>query len=147
MTNHGVQAEVQRAADVLIGAFARSDREAYFDCFAEDATFLFHTTPGRLDSRAEYERLWDQWIVDDGFRVVSCESSFPAVQVISPAGDTAVFSHRVRTVVETRAGRETVTERETIVFVRDATQWRAVHEHLSPDPALEGVVDGAIVTE
>lgn len=147
MTNHGVQAEVQSAADVLIAAFARSDREAYFDCFAEDATFLFHTTPGRLDSRAAYERLWDQWVVGDGFRVVSCESSSPAVQVISPAGDTAVFSHRVRTVVETRAGQETVAERETIVFVRDATKWWAIHEHLSPDPAREGVADEASVTE
>lgn len=137
MTSPSVQAEVQRAADLLIDAFARSDRDAYFDCFATDATFLFHTTPGRLNSRAEYELLWDAWVVDDGFRVVSCESSSPAVQVIGPTGDTAVFSHQVRTVVETNAGREVIAERETIVFTRKKRRWLAVHEHLSPDPSRE----------
>ena len=35
--------EVQAAARKLIDAFAAGDFDAYFECFAEDATFLFHT--------------------------------------------------------------------------------------------------------
>ena len=136
MTDFAVEAEVQAAADHLIGAYARSDRDAYFECFANEATFLFHTAPARLDSRAQYEQLWDQWVADEAFRVLSCHSSHPAIQVLNPTADTAVFSHRVRTVVETRAGREIFVERETIVFARYGTEWLAVHEHLSPDPGL-----------
>ena len=50
-------------------------------------------------------------------------------------GDTAIFSHRVHTVIE--AGGETGAseERETIVFTRTPDGLRAVHEHLSPVPA------------
>ena len=135
MTNNRVQAEVQRTADILIAAFARSDRDAYFDCFAEDATFLFYTTPGRLSSRAEYEALWDSWVVQDGFRVVSCASSAPAVQVVGASEDSVIFSHQVQTVIQTNAGLTSLAERETIVFARHGTRWLAVHEHLSPDPA------------
>jgi hypothetical protein len=34
----------------------------------------------------------------------------------------------------TRAGQETLSERETIVFRREGHRWAAVHEHLSPRP-------------
>ena len=135
MTGVDVRSQVQATADSLVAAFARSDPAAYFAFFAPEATFLFHTTVGRLDSRADYERLWAQWVAEDGFRVLSCESSRPAIQVLGAAGDVAVFSHRVRTVVETTAGSDTVFERETIIFARSGADWRAVHEHLSPDPA------------
>ena len=124
--------EVQAAADVLVAAFAGSDAASYFGCFAEDATFVFHTEARRLESRREYEQLWARWVADDGFRVVSCASSAPRVQVF---GDTAVFTHDVRTVVATAAGQEAAAERETIVFVRAGDSWTAVHEHLSAAPA------------
>jgi uncharacterized protein (TIGR02246 family) len=123
--------EVQAAADALVEAFARSDAGAYFGCFAEDATFVFHTTDRRLESRREYEELWARWVAEDDFRVVSCASSAARVQVF---GDTAVFTHAVRTVVATAAGQETSAERETIVFIRARDGWTAVHEHLSAAP-------------
>jgi hypothetical protein len=47
--------------------------------------------------------------------------------------DTAA-SHDVTTVIRTRPGEQTLTERETIVFLRDGDRWIAVHEHLSPQP-------------
>lgn len=48
-------------------------------------------------------------------------------------GETAVFTHDVETRVSTRDGEETLRERETIVFARQADGDRlAVHEHLSP---------------
>ncbi|XQM27237.1 hypothetical protein ACNSZF_13125 [Burkholderia gladioli] len=34
--------QVLAAADVLIDAFARHDREAYFAAFAPEASFVFH---------------------------------------------------------------------------------------------------------
>jgi ketosteroid isomerase-like protein len=123
--------EVLSAAQHLVQAFGRHDTTAYFDCFAPDATFIFHTSPARLASRDEYQRLWRQWEQQDDFRVQSCTSARPVVQDL---GDAAVFSHDVATVIRTRAGEQTVGERETIVFRRDGDRWTAVHEHLSPCP-------------
>jgi ketosteroid isomerase-like protein len=55
----------------------------------------------------------------------------PAVRIV--LGDAAVIVHDVVTDVETRAGAETLRERETIVFARQGDgRWLAVHEHLSP---------------
>ncbi len=123
--------EVLGAARHLVQAFGRHDTAAYFDCFAPDATFIFYTSPARLASRDEYQRLWSQWEHEDDFRVQSCTSAHPVVQDL---GNAAVFSHDVTTMIRTRAGEQTVSERETIVFRRDADRWTAVHEHLSPHP-------------
>lgn len=124
--------EVEAAASQIVDAFAATDGARYFATFAPDATFVFHTEPARLDDRAAYERLWDEWVAS-GWRVVSCESTNRHVQPL-PGG--AVFTHSVATTVETGDGRESYRERETIVFRTDATgDLIAVHEHLSPDPA------------
>lgn len=124
--------EVRRAAAELVAAFGRGDLAAYFGCFAEDATFLFHTTGRLLTSTAEYRREWDRWVTEDGFRVLGCTTDDTVVQV---HGETAVLTHRVRTTVSTTAGTAELRERETIVFVRRGDgRWLAVHEHLSPAP-------------
>jgi uncharacterized protein (TIGR02246 family) len=130
-----VEREVLAAADALVRAFASGDRAAYFACFAPEATFVFHTTPQRLGSRAAYEALWEQWVAEDGFAVVSCTSTGPVVQVLGP--DAAVFAHDVTTVVEVGGTREELHERETIVFTRRDGVWMAVHEHLSPTPLVQ----------
>jgi uncharacterized protein (TIGR02246 family) len=127
--------EILAAAAHLVDAFGRHDAAAYFECFAPEATFIFYTTPARLASRDEYQRLWAQWEQADEFRVLSCVSASQLVQVL---GDAAIFSHEVTTAVRTRAGEDTVRERETIVFRRRRDgSWLAVHEHLSPLPAPE----------
>jgi uncharacterized protein (TIGR02246 family) len=133
-----VEQEVRDAAAELVAAFARTDTEAYFGCFAPEATFLFHTTPGLLAGRDDYERLWRSWLAD-GFRVHACVSSEQHVTEV--ADGVAVFTHRVATEATADGERSTVHERETIVFARRGGRWVAVHEHLSPDPAgtLEGV--------
>lgn len=124
--------EVLDAANALVAAFSRSDLPAYFDCFADDATFVFHTTDRILESVEDYRREWARWQAEDGFRVASCVSSEQRVQDL---GQVAVFTHRVRTSVVTHAGEAELRERETIVFRRsDDGRWRAVHEHLSPEP-------------
>ena len=128
--------EVRRAAESLVSALGRGDLEAYFASFADDATFLFHTTDRLLASRAEYRREWAAWVRDDDFHVLGCETSGTRVQVL---GDAAVLTHDVHTTVSTRAGREELRERETIVFHREPSgQWLAVHEHLSPAPVAAG---------
>ncbi|KJL34166.1 nuclear transport factor 2 family protein [Microbacterium azadirachtae] len=121
-------APVLEAADRLIAAFAATDTDAYFACFHEDATFLFHTEPEILPDRAAYERIWAGW-VDAGWHVVSCESSDRVVTVV---GDTAVFAHSVHTVTEVDGVTEETQERESIVFTRSDRGLTAVHEHLSP---------------
>lgn len=122
------------AARRLVAAFGAHDTEAYFAAFASCATFIFHTTPERLPDRAAYERLWRRWEREDGFHVQGCVSSAPLVQVL---GDAAVFTHDVTTDLELGGTRETVRERETIVFERRGSGWLAVHEHLSPRPDEE----------
>ena len=69
--------DVLAAARDLVQAFGRHDTVAYFDCFAPDATFIFHTTAARLASRDEYQQLWRQWERQDDFRVQSCASAQP----------------------------------------------------------------------
>ncbi|MFE2582479.1 YybH family protein [Streptomyces sp. NPDC059378] len=125
--------EVLEAADALVAAFAEGRLDDYFGAFAPDATFVFHTTPLRLSSTAEYRALWDRWVAEDDFRVLSCVSTGRLVQLLGE--DTAVFSHDVATVVRSTAGEEGLAERETIVFHRAPSgRWLAVHEHLSPAP-------------
>jgi uncharacterized protein (TIGR02246 family) len=125
-----VENAVLDAARVLVEAFGAHDTEAYFASFAPDATFVFYTHDAPLRSRAAYRELWTRW-ERDGFRVLSCASSDQHVQVLTD--DVAVFTHGVRTVVRTGPAEESLDERETIVFRREAGgRWVAVHEHLSP---------------
>lgn len=123
--------EVEAAASAIVEAFAATDRDRYFATFAPDATFVFHTEASRLDDRAEYERLWDEWVAS-GWRVASCTSTDRRVQ---PFAGGAVFTHSVATSVETPDGPDSYRERETIVFRTDPDRGLvAVHEHLSPMP-------------
>lgn len=125
------QAEVAAAADQLVGAFARHDRDAYFDCFAPEATFLFHSSPAPFGSRVAYEQEWAQWEAD-GFRVLGCESSQRQITMVG--NDVAILTHSVVTTLD--GAEAPMRERETIVFHRQADgRWLAVHEHLSADSA------------
>lgn len=122
--------EVFKAARNLVAAFSEGRLDDYFAAFAPEANFIFHTTPFRVESTAEYRLLWSQWVAMDGFRVLRCVSSNGAV---SRWSDTGVFTHDVETEIETKAGAEILRERETIVFRRHGDgRWLAVHEHLSP---------------
>ena len=123
----------EQAAGELVAAFGDGRLDDYFACFALDATFVFYTSPERLMSVDEYRELWDRWVEDDGFRVVSCRTADTNVQRF---GDVAILTHSVETEISTNSGRDTVHERETIVFARGAGgRWLGVHEHLSPQPA------------
>lgn len=122
---------VLAAADAIIRAFAATDTEAYFAGFSEDAAFVFHPEAARLNSRADYEALWADWL-GAGWRVTSCESSDRLVQVF-PGG--AVFSHTVATSIDSADGPDSYVERESIVFsVAESGRLVAIHEHLSPIP-------------
>jgi ketosteroid isomerase-like protein len=123
-------AAVLAAAAELVRAFGTHDTSAYFACFAEDATFLFHTTKDFVPSRAAYERRWREWEAD-GFQVIGCRSLEPRVLLVSTGA--AVYTHRVRTRLQ--GVDEVIAERETIVFRRTGSgRWLGVHEHLSADP-------------
>ena len=126
------EADVLGAANSLVDAFSRHDRDAYFAAFAPTATFIFYNLDRTLNSRAEYEAEWHLWERRDGFHVVKCISTGQQIQL---HGDVAVFTHNVDT--DIRFGDDTITnyERETIVFEKSpAGSWLAVHEHLSPQP-------------
>lgn len=126
------EAEVGAAAAALVNAFGAHDVEAYFASFAPDATFLFYTTPGLLESRAAWEEEWRSQEAT-GFRVLSCTSAEPRIQMLS--ADVAVFTHRVRTRLRDADGEHDLAERETIVFRREPDgRWLGIHEHLSAEP-------------
>lgn len=124
--------EVLAAADHLIGAFRATDAAAYFAAFHEQASFAFHTEPAVLPDRATYEELWRGW-TDAGWRVISCES---ADRLITIVGDTAIFTHTVRTTTEQDGLQSSTVERESIVFTRVEGRLVAVHEHLSIVPEV-----------
>jgi ketosteroid isomerase-like protein len=120
--------DVALAAERVVAAYAAMDQDVYFDSFDPQATFIFHGTPERLTSREDYQEQWRSW-VSEGWRVISCHSSDPFIQI---HGTTAVFSHSVTTVIEEQGQRATTAERETIVFTRAGSGGIvAVHEHLS----------------
>jgi ketosteroid isomerase-like protein len=126
------RAEVGAAAAALVAAFGAHDVRGYFGSFDPEASFLFHTTPRLLRTRAEYEAEWRAWEAD-GFHVLACESLDGEVAMLTP--DVAVFTHRVRTRVRTADGEQDLAERETIVLRRDAGgRWLGIHEHLSAEP-------------
>ena len=121
------EAQVLKAAADLVDAFKSNDTARYFDCFSEDASFVFHTLAKPLNSRAAYEALWLQWQTD-GFAVLDCESSNGCVNV---QGDVAIFVHDVATHVRVGTEEMRLKERETIVFRLEGARWLAWHEHLS----------------
>ena len=123
--------EVIAASKAIVTAFGRDEPTTYFALFDSAATFIFYSTPQRLESRAAYEKEWSAWRRDLGFHVRSCASSAQKVQLFD---DVAILSHFVRTEISTTQGDTTVYERETIVFHRRQGRWIAVHEHLSPRP-------------
>jgi len=124
--------EVLAAAADLVSAFGSHDRDRYFDSFAPEATFLFHSAEALLGSRADYEKEWDGW-VREGFQVLGCVSTRQRVDLLSD--DVAVFTHSVRTTLRDGDGETALAERETIVMRRDSRgHWLGVHEHLSVDP-------------
>lgn len=131
MTDALKEQQVLNAAERLVAAFGRTDTAAYFAAFSEDASFVFHTWPTPLLSRAAYEAVWADWLAD-GFQVLECMSSKPFVSI---QGDVAIFVHDVRTQVHVAGSESTSYERETIVFREvEAGRWLACHEHLSAVP-------------
>jgi len=134
MHNDTCAAQVLEAARELVAAFSRTDTEAYFAAFSEDASFIFHTWPQPLLSRAAYREVWEGWLRDDGFEVLDCQSSNTFVSL--QGEDVAIFSHDVATRLRIQGEESLSHERETIVFRREQQQgrWLAVHEHLSPAP-------------
>ncbi|MGK0740528.1 YybH family protein [Leucobacter sp. Z1108] len=127
LTRTPSEAETLRAAADIVAAFRTNNTVGYFAGFAHDASFVFHPEPRRLNSRSEYEQLWETWTAA-GWSVVECRSSDQLAQVF-PGG--AVFSHTVQTTTGTDGDRESYTERETIVFRVEGDRLLAVHEHLS----------------
>ena len=125
----GPAAEALAAADAIIDDFGHHRRDAYFAGFAPEASFMFHTVPERLETRAAYEELWKDWEQTHGFRVLGCTSANRRLQLF---GTVAVFSHDVTTELESDGTRETQHERETIVLENQGGRWLGVHEHLSP---------------
>lgn len=122
--------EVSHAAARIVTYFGSHNKVSYFECFSESATFVFYTHNEVLENRQAYEFLWDKWEAEDGFRVLSCSSKNGQVQVLSDS--VAIFTHQVESSINFGNDATTVHERETIVFLRVAGEWKAVHEHLSP---------------
>lgn len=123
--------EVLAAAAKIVDDFGHHRTTDYFSGFSSDATFMFYAHTERLNSRAEYEKLWAKWENEEGFKVHGCRSSKQLVQLIGQ--ESAVFTHLVSSDIEFAGEVSTVGERETIVFSKVSGTWLAVHEHLSPN--------------
>lgn len=119
--------QVLQAAAHLVSAFASNDTARYFASFSPEATFVFHTLPQPLYTRAEYEAVWAQWQAE-GFAVLECQSSNGHVSL---QGEVAIFIHDVSTRLRVAGEEVQCEERETIVFHHREGRWLACHEHLS----------------
>lgn len=119
---------VEASADRVIEAFGRFDRDAYFVNFDSDATVAFYYSPTTMGVE-EYQRLWEDW-VNEGFKVLNCESFNRRVQMIT--NEVGLFVHDVRTEVHQDGENKVLEERESIVFRKNPSgNWVVVHEHLS----------------
>lgn len=127
MTKIMNESGVLAAVDFIIDDFGNHRRDDYFDRFAAEATFIFHSFDVRLESRQEYESLWKSW-EQAGFRVRRCDSTNRRIQLF---GEVAVFSHDVETESQIAGVTNVTHERETIVLELRAGRWLGVHEHLS----------------
>ena len=116
------------AIDEIIDDFGHHRREDYFSGFSEEATFVFHTSERRLESRAEYEAVWAGWERDNGFAVLGCASTNRRIQLLE---DVAIFSHDVETRARIDGVEEVLHERESIIMQERDGQWLCIHEHLS----------------
>lgn len=124
---------MKAAARDLVAAFAAHDRVRYFNSFAPNASFIFYNSDRVFNSRAEYESEWKEWEAT-GFKVLACTSLNSNVMVLTP--EVAVFTHQVRTTLNTADGVIDTGERETVVFQLIDGNWLGVHEHLSLDPTF-----------
>jgi len=122
--------EVNRCADSLVDAFGTNNVERYFEHFDKNATFIFYTHDKILYSRQEYVELWNQWVRESNFTVLSCTTGNRDVRFSD--AETAILTHEVTTLLSFDGNPEQVNERETIVFHKKSDGWRAIHEHLSP---------------
>ena len=122
--------EVMKAARNLVSFFGNGQVKEYFACFSPESDFIFYTHSTRLNSRSEYEVLWNTWVEENGFEVLGCQSTSQNIRILD--SNNAVFTHDVTTQIKSSNGSETILERETIIFSLFGGQWLAVHEHLSP---------------
>lgn len=122
--------EVMKAAHDLVAFFGAGQVSPYFACFSPNADFIFYTHTERLTSRSAYEELWKTWELENGFKVIGCQSSSQNIRILD--SNNAVFTHNVTTQVSINDGIDSVMERETIIFSLIDGKWLAVHEHLSP---------------
>jgi hypothetical protein len=66
--------DVTSAADRILAANSATDVDTYFGSFGPQATFLFHATPERLNSRDLYEEQWRTW-VSEGWKLIGCQAA------------------------------------------------------------------------
>jgi uncharacterized protein (TIGR02246 family) len=121
-----VSADVRRAYDRLMSAFADGSTDEYFSSFHRDASFLF---PGEslLEGRSAYQEAWNRWH-DEGVRFTDVVVRDVRVRTL---GTTAVVTHDIETTTASNGVTTVDHERESIVFVLDQGRWLVVHEHLS----------------
>jgi ketosteroid isomerase-like protein len=128
VANPDALAQVREAHDHLMNAFVAGTSDEYFDCFHEEASFVF-AGEALLQPRSAYRSTWDRW-QREGVRFTDAAAYDIRVRVV---GDTAVVTHRLRTTVIADGIESVDRERESIVFSRVGGRWLALHEHLSAE--------------
>lgn len=126
--NAVVVSQVREAYGRLMSAFSSGSTDEYFECFHEDASFIF-PREALLEPRSAYHAAWSQW-QREGVRFTDVVADDIRVRVF---GETAVVTHRLRTTVAVQEHETIDRERESIVFTHVGARWLAVHEHLSAE--------------
>ncbi|GAA0447795.1 nuclear transport factor 2 family protein [Streptomyces sp. NPDC046215] len=139
MASVGTEAITREAVDQLLGEYQTTYENSspdYFKLFAADATFFVQSSPTRIDSREEFQRVF-----------ALTPGTTRRSQILSPEirimGDTALISLHSRVAL----GDEQHYLRETLVATRDSRgTLRIAHLHISPQemPAVPDTPERAL---
>jgi ketosteroid isomerase-like protein len=139
MASVGTEAITREAVDQLLGEYQSTYENSspdYFKLFAADATFFVQSSPNRIDSREEFQRVF---ALTPGITRRS--------QILSPEvrimGDAALVSLHSRVAL----GDEQHYLRESLVVTRDSRgALRIAHLHISPQemPAVPDTPERAL---
>ncbi|MEU6576355.1 nuclear transport factor 2 family protein [Streptomyces sp. NPDC046805] len=139
MASVGTDAITREAVEQLLGEYQSSYETSspdYFKLFAADATFFVLSSPNRIDSREEFQRVFSL-----------APGTTRRSQILSPEirimGDSALVSLHSRVAL----GDEQHYLRETLVVTRDGRgALRIAHLHISPQemPAVPDTPERAL---
>ncbi len=122
--------EIQSLAQEFCEAFNRKDLTATLDMLADDLE-VFDTVPYRFDGKEQFAQFLTGAL--EGFETLNFSFRQPSCRVFND--NVGIVNAYDAFTGVTKAGKTEVSHgRTTLVFVKQAGQWKIVSAHFSPLP-------------